>query len=179
MCRRASDEAVSRAYGSRHCSTHTPSATRPGTISDALTSDFQRAGYTLATESLTDHSLIEVYPHPALVELTGAARRLPYKASKLRTYWPELPPLRRREKLVETWAEIVARIDQEISGVADQLELPQPDASGRALKAFEDKLDAVVCAWVGICVLERGAAPFGDEFSAIWIPMDAPSGRMI
>ena len=35
-CRRTSDDAVSRAYGARHCATHTPSALRPGRISDDL-----------------------------------------------------------------------------------------------------------------------------------------------
>lgn len=44
------------------------------------------------------------------------------------------------------------------------------DASGVDVKAYEDALDAVVCAWVGVCALEGRAAPFGNEESAIWIP---------
>ena len=43
------------------------------------------------------------------------------------------------------------------------------DARGVEVKAYEDKLDAVVCAWVGICALEGRAMPFGDRNSAIWI----------
>jgi predicted RNase H-like nuclease len=40
----------------------------------------------------------------------------------------------------------------------------------REVKAHEDALDAVICAWVGVCALEDRATPFGDENSAIWIP---------
>lgn len=46
----------------------------------------------------------------------------------------------------------------------------RPAPKGAALKAFEDKLDAIVCAWVGICVIEHRATPFGDHDSAIWVP---------
>lgn len=169
-CRRASDNAVSRAYGARHCSTHTPSSVRPGSISDRLTAGFAQAGYPLATERVAGPSLVEVYPHPALVELTGDALRLPYKVAKLRAYWPWLPPLERRFAVIEVWRRIISALSQEIAGVEKQLPLPNPDAGGRALKTFEDMLDAIVCAWAGICVLEGRAQPFGDADSAIWIP---------
>jgi hypothetical protein len=47
---------------------------------------------------------------------------------------------------------------------------PELTATRAELKAYEDKLDAVICAWVGICALEGRPTPFGDENSAIWIP---------
>ncbi|RYE38187.1 MAG: DUF429 domain-containing protein, partial [Hyphomicrobiales bacterium] len=47
--RRASDRAVNVAYSARWCSTHTPSAVRPGKISDDFRSDFEAAGYPLRT----------------------------------------------------------------------------------------------------------------------------------
>jgi predicted RNase H-like nuclease len=43
-------------------------------------------------------------------------------------------------------------------------------ARGWEMKAFEDMLDAVVCAWIGVTVLEGRARAYGDERSAIWIP---------
>jgi len=170
--RRESDNAVSRAYGSRHCSTHTPSAERPGPISDRLRADFERAGFALATCNQQPPSLIEVYPHPALVELTGASRRLPYKVAKLRSYWPDQPPLERRKAIIGVWTSILSRLDREVEGVEAQLVIPEPDADGRRLKAFEDMLDAVICAWVGIRFHEGRAKSFGDETSAIWIPTE-------
>ena len=50
------------------------------------------------------------------------------------------------------------------------MDLPLADAPTRALKAFEDQLDAVVCAWVGVCALEGRARAYGDAESAIWVP---------
>lgn len=168
--RRKSDNAVSRAYGARHCSTHTPSSLRPGPISDRLRHEFAASGYELGTLDCAAPALVEVYPHPALVELAGASRRLPYKAGKARQYWPKLNPAERREQLFATWAQIIGLLEQEVVGVAAQFEMPPPHATGRELKAFEDRLDAVVCAWVGICILEGEAIPYGDDDSAIWIP---------
>lgn len=170
IARRKSDNAVSREYGGRHCSTHSPSAVRPGKISDQLTQAFAAAGYPLATSSVIGRAVIEVYPHPALVELSGESRRLPYKAGKLGKYWPRLTRYERKENLIEVWERIVHLLDQQIAGTADRLALPGAGADGRTLKAFEDMLDAVICAWVGICVLEGSAEPYGDDTSAIWIP---------
>jgi predicted RNase H-like nuclease len=170
IARRASDDAVSRAYGARHASTHTPSATRPGTISDELRAGFARAGYPLRIDHIALPGLIEVYPHPALIELAAALRRLPYKASKIRNYWPDLSVSDRRACLFAQWTEIVQLLDRQIAGVADKLPRPDPAASGVALKAYEDVLDAIVCAWVAVCALEGKAQPLGDEVSAIWVP---------
>jgi predicted RNase H-like nuclease len=171
--RRTSDNAVSRAYGARNCSTHTPSALRPGPISDTLRNEFHGAGYPLQTTSISPPGLIEVYPHPALVELAKAPERLPYKASKMRKYWPSLAPDERRIHLLDQWKDIVALLDGQISGVASAFPGLSSSAAGWEMKAYEDALDAVVCAWVGICALEGRAAPFGDQRSAIWIPLVA------
>ena len=75
--RRAADNAVSRAYGARKCGTHTPSALRPGLISDQLKAEFERAGYPLQTTSISPPGLIEVYPHPALCGARQSARTTP------------------------------------------------------------------------------------------------------
>jgi predicted RNase H-like nuclease len=168
--RRTSDDKVSAAYGGRKCGTHSPSAERPGSISDALLAEFQRAGYALQTTSIASPGLIEVYPHPALVELFSANERLPYKFAKTRSYWPNLIIAERRGSLCSQWRQIVERLDLEIAGVADALVEPSAEASGIVLKAYEDMIDAVICAWVAICALDGKAAPFGDEKSAIWIP---------
>lgn len=168
--RRGADDAVSRAYGGRKCGTHTPNPERPGPISEALRMGFEGEGLFLCTSDLLLPGLIEVYPHPALVELADARERLPYKQGKMRAYWRELRPAERRVRLLEQWSAIIALLDREIVGVASALRLPSPTAAGWELKAFEDALDAVVCAWVGACALEGKAKPFGDHEAAIWIP---------
>ncbi|MBA8853802.1 putative RNase H-like nuclease [Ochrobactrum intermedium] len=168
--RRRSDDAVSRAYGSRKCSTHSPSDVRPGVISDTLRTQAEGEGYALATETIFPRALIEVYPHPALVELACAAERLPYKAQKARKYWPSINAQQRRENLLLQWYEIVSLLEAKISGVGRMLPPIEPKASAVELKAFEDMLDAIVCCWVAICALQGRAIPFGDDTSAIWIP---------
>lgn len=168
--RRAADRAVSQAYGARKCSTHSPSASRPGRISDQLRKQFEAGGFSLCTEDIIPPSLIEVYPHPALVELCGAAERLPYKVGKIRGYWPKLEPSQRRARLFRQWEKLVTILDNKIDGVSEALPPLSRTASGLELKAYEDKLDAIVCAWVGVCALGGSATPFGDRDAAIWIP---------
>jgi predicted RNase H-like nuclease len=168
--RRKSDNAVSIAYGGRKCGTHSPSACRPGKISTTLRKDFERIGYPLRTEIPLLPGVIEVYPHPALVELTGAHERLPYKASKVRNYWPSASPSERRDRLYRQWHEIAILLEGKIAGVAEALPKLKADATGFELKAYEDALDAVICVWIAICAIEGRAMPFGDDNSAIWIP---------
>jgi predicted RNase H-like nuclease len=165
--RRASDNAVSRAYGARKCGTHSPSVVRPGPVGERLTSQFTDAGYPLRTTYFEGRGLVEVYPHPALVELARADQRLTYKMGKRRAYWPKLSPLERRTKLLETWRAIADLLEEVVAGSRESLE---PLIESGRLKAAEDALDGVVCAWVGSCILEGRAQPFGDDFSAIWIP---------
>ena len=170
--RRAADDLVSRIYGARKCSTHTPSAFRPGKISDNLRSEAERLGYTLATTAIGRLSLMEVYPHPALVELANAPERLPYKVAKARKYWPTLPAPERQLKLREVWAAISAHL----SGWIEGMELFDARLAmalrPSELKAAEDALDAIVCCWIGICAVEGRAQPFGDIDAAIWILQD-------
>jgi predicted RNase H-like nuclease len=72
--------------------------------------------------------------------------------------------------LFREWAGIVALLECEIEGVAAILKTPEPGASALEIKACEDALDAVVCAWVAVCALEGRAVAFGDDSGAIWIP---------
>jgi predicted RNase H-like nuclease len=178
VARREADNAVSREYGARYCSTHSPSAIRPGPVSDGLRAGFADLGYRLAVMEVSAPALIEVYPHPALLELTGAPSRLPYKAGKLRSYWKALAPRERRAQLIATWRDILQALDAEIEGVLSALPLPAADAPVRALKSFEDKLDAVVCAWCGICALEGRARPLGDDTASVWIPLGRIKGGL-
>jgi predicted RNase H-like nuclease len=144
-------------------------------MSDILREEFHRADYELQTTSISPPGLIEVYPHPALLELARAPERLPYKASKTGTYWPSLAPAERRVRLFDQWGEIAALLEGEIKGVASAFPGLNPNAAGWVMKAYEDALDAVVCAWVAICALEGRATAFGDQQSAIWIPLQVPA----
>jgi predicted RNase H-like nuclease len=171
--RREADSAISRAFGSRGAAVHSPSAERPGVISDQLSKAFAAVGFPLATATTpagTPKRLVEVYPHPALMTLTGANYRLCYKVNRSRKYWPDNSPAERRANLLVQFRRILSTLKDEIHDI--NLELP--DATDAVpvsgLKRYEDSLDALVCAWVGAEYLEGKAIPYGDHTAAIWVP---------
>lgn len=169
--RRASDDAISRCYGSRWAATHSPSSLRPGRISDELRAGFETAGYPLRTSGFISQGLVEVYPHPALIEFSVAEQRRPYKFAKRRKYWPSASNANCKVFIRDEWRKISDYLNNEINGVRSAFSQFDPDTLTNAeWKAREDMLDAVACAAVGICVVEGRAVPFGDEDSAIWVP---------
>ena len=176
-CRRSSDRAISKAFGGRGCSTHSPSALRPGPVGHRIASQLEAAGFPLCTSidpRASRPCAIEVYPHPALLALLARDYRVPYKVARAGTYWPGVSVAARVRRLL---AEL-GRIHFALEGVFGRLPLVLPDRSAVAhlsvLKRYEDALDALVCAWVGVRFLEGAATAFGDESSAIWVP-EAPS----
>jgi predicted RNase H-like nuclease len=100
--------------------------------------------------------------------LTAISR---WKRIKTTEYWKDATLAERRAKLREVWRRIVTLLDAEIAGVAEALPPPEADMKGRALKAYEDRLDAVICAHVAIRALEGEAKAYGDDVSAIWVPL--------
>jgi len=179
--RRCCDNEISKRYGARGAATHSPSADRPGKISELLREGFENEKYRLCTHRPA-HGLIEVYPHPALIEFFGEARlieffgrafRFPYKVGKIGIYWRNLSPEDRRIELFKVWVHIVDGLEERIGGVDVVLKLPLRNDFGWRLKAYEDKLDAVICAAVGIACLNGEATPFGNGDAAIWVPVSA------
>jgi len=170
--RRAADNQVSKEFWKQHCGTHSPNAERPGPIADQLRADFDAAGFPLATSTVVSKrapALIEVYPHPALLTLLKVDDRLPYKAARLRRYWPKLSPVERRANLLVQWRDILTALRGQIGGI--HLDLPDPELTRAGeLKRYEDALDALICCWVGVEYLLGRANPFGDANGAIWIP---------
>jgi predicted RNase H-like nuclease len=171
--RRASDDALSRAYGGKWCAAHSPSAQRPGMISDRLRQEFADAGYGLCIDQIATPGLIEVYPHPALVELCDEPRRLPYKVGKIRSYWPKVKPEHRRLMLSGEWSSIGSVLEPYLRGA--EAYCSAFGLSPKQLKAQEDMIDAIICCICAIRALEGGARPLlGDPKSAIWVPSADP-----
>lgn len=82
---------------------------------------------------------IEVFPHPAMVQLFRLSRILKYKKGRL---------AERRAGLVG----LRDRILKDLSSHKPALKLnslPEVPTTGKALKELEDKLDSIVCAYVG------------------------------
>lgn len=121
--------------------------------------------------------VIEVYPHAAMVALFGLARTLKYKAKAGRGMGERLA----------AWAayqghlRALAQADPPLHG---QEELAGRDVAalrGRALKDYEDQVDAVICAYIGLYAHRWGAARcrcFGNmEGGYIYTPVPADLWR--
>jgi predicted RNase H-like nuclease len=171
--RRASDLGVSRRFGAAKCATHSPSALRPGPMSEAMRVACEARGYELITAAgaLPPLALAEVYPHPALLRLMNVPERLCYKVNKTATYWPGVSVETRLTNVRETLRSIIERLETQIAGVEDWTREALRAGQGFAgLKGVEDMVDAVISAWVGKAIHEKAAEPIGDAHSAIWIP---------
>ena len=168
--RREADRAISREFGRYGGGTHTPSATRPGVLSDQLRESLAGLGYRLAVSEPDTYTVIEVYPHPALLCLLERTYRVPYKVGNSLKYWPELSRNERADRLIKKFRLIYAGLSDVIHGIPDFLPASPYGGSLASLKRYEDALDALVCAWAGTRYLEDRTEHFGDQDAAIWVP---------
>ncbi len=171
--RREADTQISRNFGGAGCATHSPNSERPGKVSETLRDGFLEMGFplsTLDTPSDTRTCLVEVYPHPAILRLLNLKYRLPYKVSKSAKYWPKTDSEFRIVQLLRQFGLILAGLTNYIEDIPIKLPQPNECVSLSYLKRYEDAIDALVCAWVGICFLENNIVAFGDVTAAIWVP---------
>ena len=168
--RRESDNAISREFGGKGCGTHSPSSARPGKISDQLRKSLANLGYELAVNEPASDTVIEVYPHPALLHLLDRDYRVPYKVDKTRKYWPCVCLRQRADRLIKEFRSIYQGLADVIQCIPDFLPPSPYEGTLTSLKRYEDTLDALVCAWVGSRYIEGCAVPYGDNVAAIWVP---------
>lgn len=82
---------------------------------------------------------IEVFPHPAIVNLFGLERILKYKKGKLSE---------RRAELIKLRQYILDYLPN-LEPAVKLTDLPEVPLTGLAMKSLEDKLDSLICAYVG------------------------------
>lgn len=169
---RAADRALSKVFSAFKCSVLPPSETMPGPISDRLRATCGTAGWPLATDQAAPitPALIEVYPHAAIVRLMNLRERLTYKESRARKYWPLATASERRTALAECLTQLRAALDDQITDIVLPTIHGADPIKRHAIKAYEDAMDALVCAWVGAEYLAGRAEAFGDSTAAIWVP---------
>ena len=154
----------------RGCAVHSPTAMRPGRLACRMREDASACGFPLVTGgSAVVPALIEVYPHVTLLDLMGAARRVPYKVARSPKYWPGVVREVRVGRLIEQWKGIESALVRRIGALPGDFVVGE-GASTRVLKGYEDALDGIVCAWTGALYFEGGLVAMGDESAAIWCP---------
>ena len=170
--RRECDNAISREFGGRGCSTHSPTSDGLKRTSRQLRESLECLGYSLSVsrQGTCADTVIEVYPHPALLFLLDRGYRVPYKANRTTKYWPGCTSRQRANRLIEEFRCIYGGLNAVIQGIPDFLPATLCGETFGSLKRYEDTLDALVCAWVGSRYIEGCAVPYGDNVAAIWVP---------
>jgi hypothetical protein len=76
----------------------------------------------------------------ALLTLLSAERRLPYKVSKVRSYWPDASPVQHHANVTAELDRIAAALSYTVADVPTALLTWQGGASPESLKRREDAL---------------------------------------
>lgn len=119
----------------------------------------------------------ETYPHAAIIELLQLSRRLPYKVSRARNFWPYASPATRWRWIAVQLDVLRSGLGLVVEGVAGAVPSAQDllartkKRRGPILKGVEDALDAVVCAWVAHELRAGRTRAFGDADGAIHLPL--------
>ncbi len=114
--------------------------------------------------------VVEVFPHPAMVELFGLRQILRYKARPARSLAFRWEELRRYQELLLSLEKATPGLE-----APEILSLDPAAKKGRALKSLEDLLDALFCAYIALHLWywgPQGYRCFGDaEHGYILVPV--------
>jgi predicted RNase H-like nuclease len=117
---------------------------------------------------------LEVFPHPATVHLFGLSKILKYKKGTLAQRRPELEKLRRYQ------LDVLPSLEPALT--LEESDLPKIPLTGAAMKAVEDQLDALTCAYAAAhwwyWGLERNWVLGDVEEGYIVVPAALSSGRL-
>lgn len=145
---RCCETLIGERYGSRHASCHTSNLTlypRPASVD--LAKELTLRGFKHASDPADTRKqrvMLEVYPHAALLELFELSRILKYKKGSVETRRSGQRELQRR-------LSDMAGLDPPLectTKLSEFLAIDTNSLRGAALKANEDALDAIVCAYI-------------------------------
>lgn len=92
-----------------------------------------------------DRLICEIYPHPAHVSLFGLEKTMKYKARSGRKYEQRWPEYERYQQHLRSLRYSIPKLKR-TKALLTQTDVRQ--LRGKALKAYEDTLDAITCAYV-------------------------------
>lgn len=140
---RLPDRLTHRHFGKYHAGCYPANLSRPfADRTVALGLSLEARGFahapTIAPQTLGRFQ-IEVFPHPAIVNLFGLDRILKYKKGRL---------IDRAAELLKLRSLILELAQFEPSLQITSIDLPEIPRTGAALKDLEDRLDSLICAYV-------------------------------
>jgi predicted RNase H-like nuclease len=166
--RRCENE-IGRVYGARGASCHA-SNTRlyPDAASVRISEALARRGY--AHVGRDKRFQIECYPHPAIIEIFGLAKRLAYKKGRVADKRAGQQALARYLRALRESKVLRLELPPSILNLLDADHLA--GLKGRAIKTSEDGMDALVCLYVaGLYAIGTPGSVFGDtETGYIYVP---------
>lgn len=168
--RRSCDDEISRYYGPKWASVHSPSAERPGQIAVKIFRQLTEAGF-VWNDRNAGKPFIEVYPHASIIEMFGLNKRLPYKVQKKSKYWPDCSTDERNKNIITNLNKLREGIEEHVDGVGEIF--PVLDSTEKYqvqfLKGYEDALDALICAITGVYFHDDQVRCFGKGEEKIWV----------
>ncbi len=176
---RAGDRAIASAFGPMKAAVYPATKNRLGSYGGRriwdLVRDLKEAGFhhdCAVVPGKEVRQFFETYPHAATVALFHLPRILNYKAKQGRSYeerWGAFRELHRHLRSLKTF-------DPSLKGVDHFLRPRLAGIRGKALKAYEDRIDGILCAYIAAYYWTWGTdrcAIFGDlNGGYIVTPMD-------
>ena len=160
--RRACEQALSKVYAAKHAGCHTcNNALYPDAAVVGLSRQLRGAGYRHLGVAPADRFQIEVYPHPALIEIFGLPRRLLYKKGNVDSKRGGQIALASLLRRLEASSVLVLKVPDALEAHLHAQTISQ--LKGKALKANEDALDSLICLYVcGLYAIGTSMRVFGD-----------------
>ncbi len=168
---RSCERELSRVYGGRWASCHASNLTLyPNPNSSTLSRRLQEKGFKHLIPPNSGRWQLECYPHPAIIEIFGLSKRLPYKKGKVADKKEGQANLARHIKSLEKSQTLRIKIEKG----AEQFLSEETIFSNRGvkLKKNEDALDSILCAYIGALYARFGPEKtFGSiETGYIYVP---------
>jgi predicted RNase H-like nuclease len=113
--------------------------------------DFRYSDHIAANEDR--RVVVEVFPHPAMVAIFKLQRTLKYKAKPGRSKETQLAAWRSYQEHLHN----LRTADPTLIGLEELLAVDVASLAPTALKAYEDRVDAVMCAYIGLYAHRWGA----------------------
>ena len=154
---RPAEQTVSHLFRRQHAGCHPTNLGRPGFADGGRAARLAAAlGLSDDPWSVSDRRALEVYPHAALVAVLGLDRVLGYKAR------PHRDLDHRRSEMLRLTDGLASLVDAEVPlrvtadpHWSEVVALVRAASTKAALGRVEDRLDAVVCAYVGLHAVRR------------------------